>query len=172
MRSRLPTRSTSLVLVTALALAAGEAQVPLLPAAPSIATYRAPAIVLAHPPAGGNVPSDRPVVVFRFAAGEQGDPIDVRSFVVTVDGVDRTSFFRVTASEAWGPLRKASGRRPSPGRPGSHDIAARICSTRGVCGTVTGSVAVTRSPAVAAASWRGRIIDLLLRVARRLLTPS
>jgi hypothetical protein len=46
--------------------------------APVLAAYRAPTIALVQPPAGGSVPQDKPVVVFRFAAGEPDDPIDSR----------------------------------------------------------------------------------------------
>src|SRR5688500_2322891 len=60
--------STPLVLAAALAGAAlaplGAQEPPA--AAPPVAPYRAPVIALVQPPAGGSVPSDKPIVVFRF----------------------------------------------------------------------------------------------------------
>jgi hypothetical protein len=74
----------------------GSAQQPVPAPAPSSSpapAYRPPALALVQPAAGGSVPQDRPVVVFRFAAGEPNDLIDVRSFAVAVDGHDRTQLF-------------------------------------------------------------------------------
>jgi hypothetical protein len=166
-----------LVLVAALAGAAAaplRAQEPPVAQEP-VAPYRPPVIALVQPPAMGSVQSDKPILVFRFAAGEPGDPIDVGSFAITVDGADRTPLFQVTATEAWGPLRQVDPRAaPNPDAAASHDVAARICSARGACASVTATVSVSASPAVAApetASRREGWLDLLLRAARRLLIP-
>ena len=49
--------------------------------------------MIAYPDHGGPVPSDRPLVVFRFASSEPDDPVDPGSFRVVVDGADRTALF-------------------------------------------------------------------------------
>ena len=169
--------STPLVLAAALAGAAAAtlgAQEPPLAQTP-VAPYRPPVIALVQPPSGGSVPSDKPIVVIRFAPGEPDDPIDVASFAITSDGIDLTSLFQVTASEAWGPLwQPKPGAAPNPDASASHTIAARICSARGACASVTATVSVSASPAVAAqetVSRREGWLDLLLRAARRLLIP-
>ena len=131
-------------------------------------------MTLVQPPAGTSVPSDKPIVLFRFAAGEPGDPIDVGSFAITVDGNDRTPLFQVTATEAWGPLDEAKGQSSAESA-GARVVAARVCSARGACATVSASITVAASPAIVApepASRRERLIDLLLRAVRPLLTPS
>ena len=152
------------------------AQQPAPPAAEGVPAYRAPTIALVQPAPGGTVPNDRPVVVFRFGAGEPADPIDARSFAVAVSDHDRTSFFHVTATEAWGPLADDA----QPLAPGPHQVTARICSTRGACGTVTATVIAVSDPAAAASrrdaappatSRRARLVELVLDAARRLLTP-
>jgi len=101
-------------------------------------TYRAPAIVLAYPEAGTALPADRPVVLFRFAPREADDPIDAASFKATVDGVDRTTQFRATSSEAWGALGDTaaihSGAASAAPTTGPHNVAVRVCSARGACG--------------------------------------
>jgi hypothetical protein len=127
----------------------GAAQEPVIPSpAPQspvvqLPAYRLPALALVQPAAGGNVPSDKPVVVFRFAPGEPNDPIDVRSFAVGVDGHDRTHLFQVNGGEAWGPLAPPDAE--SALEPGSHEIAARICSSRGACADVSATVLVVPS---------------------------
>src|SRR3712207_547682 len=56
---------------------------------PPSGAYRTPSLALVQPASGGTVPQDKPVVVFRLMQGDASDPIDARSFVVTVDGQDR-----------------------------------------------------------------------------------
>jgi hypothetical protein len=103
-----------------------------------LSPYQAPVIALAQPLNGGSVPQDRPVVVFRFSAGEATDPIDSRSFAVSVDGKDHTPLFQMTATEAWGPLN-AADQHIGIGR---HEVVARICSARGACSTTTALITV------------------------------
>ena len=102
-------------------------------------TYRAPAIVLAYPEPGTALPVDRPVILFRFAPREADDPIDAASFRATVDGVDRTTQFRVTTVEAWGTLSDSTmtGSGVTRVTPGPHAVGARVCTARGVCGALT-----------------------------------
>lgn len=104
----------------------------------ALSPYQAPAIALAQPRSGGTVPQDRPVVVFRFAAGEPTDPIDARSFAVSVDGEDHTRLFQMTAAEAWGPLTPPAELIDV----GRHEIVARICSARGACSTTSALITV------------------------------
>ena len=168
--------ATPLVLAAALARAAVAplgAQQPPLAQAP-VAAYRPPVIALVQPPPGGSVPSDKPVVVFRFAPSDSSDPIDARSFAVTVDGEDRTALFQVTATEAWGSLLPApiegSGAAPT----GLHQVAARICSIRGACAEVSERVTLVASEAAAAEAPIDRkrgLLDLLLLALRKLIEP-
>lgn len=144
------------------------------PAAAPIALpqYRPPVLALVQPLQGTAIPIDRPVVVFRYAAGEAADPVDLASFSVTVDDRARTPLFQVGASEAWGPL--APPGDPGAITAGAHTVTARICSTRGACTTQAVTVTLSDGPAggtPAVSSRRGRIIDLLLSGARRLLDP-
>jgi len=83
-----------------------------------------------------------PVVVFRFAAGEADDPLDVRSFIVAVDGADRTALFQTTAAQAWGPLADDAALAKGELAAGLHRVVARICSTRGACATADEQVLV------------------------------
>ena len=128
-----------------------------------------PRLVLAYPAPGVSVPADNATVVFQYTSTD-ADPLDLRSFRVAVDGIDRTSHFRVTADAAWGTIAAgdAAGVR-------AHDVYARICSVRGVCVSATAIVAVGGSTAPAKTSLsrerRGKIIDVLLEMARRLLKP-
>lgn len=156
------TCAISLVLGTANA-ADVQAQVP---------AYRPPALALVQPAAGGSVPQDRPVVVFRFAPGEPNDPIDLRSFTVTVDGEDRTDLFQVTAAEAWGPLTTSTGATPTT-EEGSHHIAARICSSRGACSEMSATVAITGMPTSRdrQTARKRAVVDALVELARKLLKP-
>jgi hypothetical protein len=141
------------------------------------APYRAPTIALVQPPAGGSVPRDKPVVMLRFARGEPTDPLDVRTFAVTVDGVDRTALFQVTADEAWGALAK-----PESGDSliaiGTHAVVARVCSVRGACGETATPVLIVEAPTAGATpapsrpkSTRARVIELVLDAVRKLITP-
>lgn len=162
------------------------AQAPVSPGSmpATLAPYRAPFIALVQPAAvagtaaGGFVPQDRPVVVFRFAAGEADDPLDVRSFMVAVDGVDRTTLFQTTMGQAWGPL--AGGESVARGQlaAGTHRVVARICSTRGACSAVESQVLVVPGPTNAAPSekagsesTRRRLMGAVLSATRRLLLP-
>jgi hypothetical protein len=151
---------------------------------PPLAPYHAPVIALVQPPAGGSVPQDKPVVVFRFAQGEVTDPIDAASFRVFVDGEDRTALFQVSATEAWGPLTASANAAactaatgaPSALSPGVHQLEARICSGRGTCATTAASVTVlptAAAPPAAApqADRKQKLIDLILTAAKKLLVP-
>ena len=120
-------------------------QQPQLPATTSavLAPYRAPMLALVQP-ATGSVTQDKPVVVFRFAQGEPTDPIDLASFAVSVDGEDRTGLFQVATQpigEAWGPLADAAAAQEELAV-GAHIVAARICTTRGLCGTLQSTMTV------------------------------
>jgi hypothetical protein len=155
--------------------------------------------VLVQPAGGGTVPQDKPVVVFRFAQGEAGDPVDARSFVVTVDGQDRTALFQVSvaSAEAWGPLAPVAAPPAQPDfalalPAGAHEVTARVCSVRGVCAMASavvvavpqsaaspgslpaiGVTQVSTANATKAASSPGRKARVLRRVldAARLLVP-
>lgn len=110
------------------------------------APYHAPMLVLSQPADGGALPSDKPVAVFRFTAGEATDPVDALSFSIAVDGVDRTTLFELTTTvvnglasgEAWGAIED-----PSPNESGPHDVRARVCSMRGTCAFVHASLSLT-----------------------------
>ena len=121
------------------ALAASASCAPISTRTRGPSTYRAPALVLAYPAPGADLPADRPVVLIRFALREADDPIDAASFRATVDGVDRTARFRVTTAEAWGTLADSGAADTSYtlSAAGPHTIAARVCSARGVCGALT-----------------------------------
>ena len=133
------------------------------------ASYAPPRLVLAYPAPGVSIPGDNATVVFQYAS-TAADPLDLRSFQVMVDSTDRTSHFRVTASAAWGTIAAgdAAGIR-------AHDVRARVCSVRGVCANAHAIVPVVGSSVPAKPSLtrerRGKIIDLLLELARRLLKP-
>ena len=128
----------------------------------------APRIVLAHPRPGVSVPRSSATVLFRYAAGEASDPIDLRTFAVFVDDVDRTAHFRVTADAAWGTIVDADGNGLK-----AHSVRARICSIRGVCAEVGANVVVVGDAVPQAAKLRRtrreKFIDLFLEAARRLL---
>jgi hypothetical protein len=151
--------------------------------------YRLPTIALVQPAGAATLPSDRPVVVFRFAPGEPNDPIDLASFAVTVDGRDRTRSFQVTGAEAWGSLvGDGTGRTDATLALGTHQIGARICSARGACGVLVTSLTIvpsqlesqTSNPAAegaaadsssSASSRRRRVLDAALAALRKLLSP-
>lgn len=181
-----PSQSAIAILTTVLALVGspsnGRAQPPLPTGGPGASTgttslplYRPPALALVQPPAGGSVPQDRPIVVFRFAPGESGDPIDARSFSVTVNTENRSALFQVAASEAWGPLAPAVPGHAPAIAPGAHRVAARICSVRGACAEVIAMVTVVASPSSipekASVDRKRTLIDLLLLAARKLINP-
>jgi len=139
-------------------VAVAQQTVPTPPVPPVIAGFHAPAIALASPMDGFAVPQDRAVAVFRFAAAEPTDPIDALSFLVSVDGQDRTSLFQLVGNEAWGQLSPA-GRTLGVG---PHDVWARVCSQRGICSVARATVQATTSatppglaPPVGASNTRG-----------------
>jgi hypothetical protein len=157
---------------------------------PILGGYRLPTIVLVQPAGAATLQRDRPTIVFRFAAGEPNDPIDLASFAVTVDGRDRTRFFQVTGVEAWGSLASdASGQSDSSLALGTHQISARICSARGACGVIVSSLTVVPSQVASqpplptaegaaadsagssASSGRRRVIDAIIAALRKLLSP-
>ena len=125
-------------------LAASASCAPITARTRGPSTYRAPALVLAYPASGADLPADRPVVLIRSALREADDPIDAASFRATVDGVDRTARFRATTAEAWGTLADSGAADTSRtlAAAGPHTIAARVCSARGVCGALTAVVDV------------------------------
>ena len=158
-----------------LPLLSAAAQTPNVPA-----PYRAPTIAMVQPVNGGTVPRDKPIVVFRFARGEAADPVDVGTFAVTVNGVDRTPLFQVTAEEAWGALTRLMSS-DSVIALGPHSLAARICSVRGACAETASRVVAVDAPTVTAASastpvepaksTRARVIELVLDAVRKLIVP-
>ena len=170
-------RGIGAIVVAVFALAysrQGAGQTPASPA-PPLQTFRPPVIVLAEPASDATVPQDRPIVMFRFTAGDSADPIDARSFVVSVDGKDRTPLFEVVADIAFGPLAPPPNNDQVAIEVGSHSFAARICSLRGSCGEVAGTVMVSSpvvlAPEQAHASVVQTLLDLLVTLIKRLLTP-
>ena len=125
---------------TCVAIAGALTARPDTPAASSF--YRAPTIAIIQPQAGGTISQDRPVVMFRFASGEPGDPIDAASFAVALDGEDGTAGFQVSATEGWGAL--VAGTREAALALGLHALEARICSARGACATTSTAIVVQR----------------------------
>lgn len=164
-------------LAAQVASAPGTPIVPTVPAGVATTPYRAPSLVLAQPPGGTTIPTDRPSVVFRLVAGEEDDPVDPRSFSITVDGRDRTALFQLSSAEAWGPLVRPA-ENGGVLAAGAHQIAARLCSARGACTSVTAIVTAAPDPAHTAPaaaltqSRRARILDLLLSGARKLVDRS
>lgn len=137
-----------------------------------------PAIALTQPPDGGTVYQDRPTILLRFVEGEPGDRLDLASFALSVDGVDRTGVFQLSATEAWGSLAASADGALAIG---AHRITARICSVRGVCSTL-GATVVVIPPFVAGpgnstvakkagVSRVRRLLEAAVDVTRRILTP-
>jgi hypothetical protein len=146
---------------------------------PVAVPYRPPTIALVQPPVGTTVPQDSPGVVFRFGQGEPADPIDAMSFAVSVDGNDRTEWFQVSGSEAWGTLADPPTGTASPIAIGNHRVSARICSTRGACVVANADVVIapaqvpsSASPTPRKENNRRRLLEALLDAARRLLIPQ
>ena len=133
--------------------------------------HGAPSLVLSHPTPGVSVPGDNATVVFRYAIKDAGDPLDLRTFRITVDGVDWTSHFRVTADAAWGTI--AQGAEPGLR---AYEVRARICTIRGLCAELSAVVTVLTAPRVATgnggrkARWV-RVVDVTLEMLRRLMRP-
>lgn len=130
-----------------------------------------PTLVLSYPAPGVSVPGDNATVVFRYAVDDASDPLDLRSFRISVDGVDRTSHFRVTADAAWGAIAQGieAGLR-------AHDVRARVCTIRGVCAELSSVVPVLTAPGVATLEGVGktrwvRVVDATLEMLRRLMRP-
>ena len=143
---------------------------------PTLQPYRPPAIALVEPLPDASLPQDRPIVVFRFAAGDSADPIDARSFVVTVDGKDRSALFQVVGDIASGPIAPVPSDTEVAIAIGPHGLAARICSLRGTCGEVVATVTIASSPVVVAdqqthTALIQTLVELLLALVKRLLTP-
>lgn len=149
------------------------------PTAPSgqpaaLPAYHAPTIIVAAPADGTPLPEDKPVAVLRFMSIEPTDPIDALSFSVTLDGKDKTALFQSTPGEAWGPLASPNEMLTA----GQHELAARICTSHGECGTAKATVTVVGSASglqVSAAKAtdtkqkKTRILDAVLQAARVLL---
>ena len=135
------------------------------------AIYRPPTLVLAYPAPGVSVPGDNATVVFHYAVEDLSDPLDLRSFTVLVDGVDRTTHFRVTADAAWGAIMPSAevGIR-------AYDVRARVCTIRGVCAELSTVVPVITAPRLAKGHGIHRnrwvkLVDVTLEMVRRLLRP-
>jgi hypothetical protein len=163
--------TASLIALTAAAPRAG-AQQP-APAAPALPSYRPPVLALVQPAADGSVPQDRPVVVFRFAPGDSTDPVDARSFVITVDGKDRSAGFQAARDMVWGALAPPD-EAPALGA-GAHTLVARICSIRGSCGEVNASVTIVAvaapNPNAPVPNRKRTLLDLVLAALKKLLAP-
>jgi hypothetical protein len=143
------------------------------PGPPALPSFRPPLLALVQPAADGSVAQDRPVVVFRFAPGDSTDPVDARSFAITVDGKDRSAGFQAARDMVWGPL--APPDEASALDTGAHTLVARICSIRRSCGEVSASVTITAASPPAAdapvANRKRTMLDLLLVALRKLLSP-
>ena len=149
------------------------------PGAPSqpvaLAPYRLPVIAISQPGEGIALPDDKPVIVLRFASAEPLDPLDALSFLLTVDGEDRTALFQLAQGEAWGPLASA-GELLSAGQ---HEVRARICTGHGVCGSAKATVNIVPASSLAQLSTgasssktsqrRGRVFDAVLQAVRVLI---
>jgi hypothetical protein len=113
--------------------------------------------------------------MFRFSAGDSSDPVDAHSLVVAVDGKDRTTLFQVAGEVAFGPLVPPPNDHQQPIAVGPHAIAARVCSLRSLCGEVAATVTIAASPALTPdethVSAIQTLLDLLLTLIKRLLTP-
>lgn len=165
-----------------------HAQPPAVPQPPSQSSqsapgaYRPPSLALVQPARGTPVPQDKPVAMFRYSAGEANDPVDPRSFLVTVDGADRTDHFAITGTEAWGLLGPANVAVAQEEllAIGGHEVNARICSVRGACSTIVAQVTVEPGLVTSSAEHvprerkrRARLIEILLDAARTILVrPS
>jgi hypothetical protein len=129
----------------------------------------APRLTIVYPLPGVSIPSENPAVVLRYSSGDVSDPLDLRSLVILVDGRDRTGHFRVTADAAWGRIVDgATGIN-------AHEVEARVCTVRGVCARLSAIVTVVApvvaKPAAVDKERRGKVIDVFLEAARRLLRP-
>ena len=173
--SRRPKRAAHVVAVSLLTLTVAysvSAQQP-VPATAALPSYHPPQLALVQPGPDGSIPQDRPIVVFRFAPGDSTDPVDARSFAITVDGKDRSAGFQAARDMVWGAL--APPDEAAALGAGAHTVVARICSIRGSCGEVSASVTITGVSAAttdAPTSSRKRtVLDLLLVALKKLLMP-
>jgi hypothetical protein len=136
-------------------------------------SYRPPVLALVQPAADGSVPQDRPIVVFRFAPGDSTDPVDARSFVIAVDGKDRSTGFQAARDLVWGALAPPD-EAPALGA-GAHTLVARICSIRGSCGEVNASVTIVAvaapNPNAPVPNRKRTLLDLVLAALKKLLAP-
>lgn len=137
--------------------------------APALAPYALPILRLVQPGVGALLPQDKPVGVFRFASAESLDPIDALSFSVVVDGTDRTMLFHLSDGQAWGSFAP-EGEQLSAGQ---HKVAAKICTARGACGSVSAAITVVTaaSESISAKSMkkRSKLVEALIQAARTLL---
>ena len=128
-----------------------------------------PRLTIVHPLPGVSISGENPALVLRYSSSDTSDPLDLRTLEILVDGRDRTAHFRVTADVAWGTIVDgATGIS-------AHEVEARVCTVRGVCVRLSAIVTV-ESPVVASQpavnkDRRGKIIDVFLEAARRLLRP-
>jgi hypothetical protein len=163
-------RGRALAAAVGLPVPAGHSAIP-----QQVTSTLAPAITLAQPAIGGTITQDKPVIVFRFAAADPGDPIDAKSFTAVVDGVDRSALFQVAPTEAWGPLMSAADGTQPRADLGGHQVAARICTLRGACSDISAVVTVVPPLAAGAAKSpndkKRSLLALLLAAARKLLAP-
>jgi hypothetical protein len=171
--SRRPRRSAHIVAASLIALAIAHTAPAQQPAPPALPSYHPPLLALVQPAADGSVPQDRPIIVFRFAPGDSTDPVDARSFAITVDGKDRSAGFQAARDMVWGALTPPDAAAALGA--GAHMLVARICSIRGSCGEVTASVTITAAPTAATdaptANRMRTLLDLLLVAIKKLLTP-
>jgi hypothetical protein len=143
-----------------------------VPPPTQLQSYHPPVLALVQPANGAGIPLDRAVVVFRFASGDSTDPVDALSLVVTVDGKDRSALFQSARDMAWGPL--APAEELSSLSIGSHNVIARVCSIRGICGDASVPVIVTASPVVAETPAKNRkrtLMEMLIAAVKKLLEP-
>ena len=174
-RRRWPLAAVATLSVIASTARAGGAQQPATPPPAAATEYSKPTLALVQPAPGASVPIDRPILVFRFGPGVPTDVIDARSFSVAIDGQDRSALFQVAPGEAWGPMSAPAADQQPALTVGPHQVAARICSVRGLCTEVVAVVNAT-APATAAAQQttpdrKRSVIDLILAAARKLLIP-
>ena len=143
------------------------------PATPPLPSYHPPLLALVQPAADGSIPHDRPIVVFRFAPGDSTDPVDARSFTITVDGKERSAGFQAARDMVWGALATPD-EAPALGT-GAHTLVARICSIRGSCGEVSASVTITAAaapdPKAPPPNRKRTLLDLILAALKKLLAP-
>ena len=159
-----------------------------LPVSSQASTNGAPIISLVVPAAGLPIPADKPVVLLRFVAVDSADGIDRSSVRMSVDGQDRTSLLQFGGGEAWGPLApdSSSSARPTIAV-GEHVLHVRICSIRGICGSLDAPISVipaesnadADTPSAADSTPQGgspvslirMLLELLLALARKLTAP-